>query len=339
MSKNVFRIAVVGAGSLLGKEVGDEIADSPLATATTLLLDNELETGTLEAIGDEASFIQALEPAAFENVDVAIFADAAMLREHGRTARQMGVAVVDATGMTEFAPNAPIRSPLVAETAPLDLETTVVRVAHPVASLLALVLGQAAKAGTVHAAYATVLQPASENGRTGVDELQQQAVSLLSFQPVPKEEFDAQVAFNLLPALGEAAKLPLDAVQARILRDLRTLGGLKVAEPMLQMVQAPVFHGFAVSLFLEFEQPVGIGALKTALRSEHLDLVEDEGDPPSNLSSAGQGQVLLRLAPAGKEAGTRFSLWMTADNLKLTARTAVACALELTRMRPIGTVQ
>ncbi|MGI4759015.1 MAG: Asd/ArgC dimerization domain-containing protein [Janthinobacterium lividum] len=339
MSKNNYRIAVVGAGSLLGKETGDEIAESPLATATTLLLDNELESGTLEAVGDEASFIQTLEPAAFENVDVAIFADAAMLREHGRTARQMGVAVVDATGTLDFAPNAPVRSPLIAEGAPLDLETTVVRVAHPVASALSLVLMQAGKAGALRSAFATVLQPASENGRAGVDELQQQAVSLLSFQPVPKDEFDAQVAFNLLPTLGENAKLPLAAVQVRILRDFATLTGGKTSPPVLQMLQAPVFHGFAVSMFLDFEEPVTADALNAALRSEHLDLVGEEGDPPSNLSSAGQGQILLRVEPASKEAGTRFSLWLTMDNLKLTARTAVACALELTRMRPLGSVQ
>ena len=137
MSKDQYRIAVIGAATLLGKEVGDEIAESPLASATTLLLDNEEESGTLEAVGDEASFIQPLEPAALENVDVAIFTDASMLREQGRTARQLGAAVVDATGSTEFAPGAPVRSPLLGEGTPLDLETTSVRVAHPVATMLA----------------------------------------------------------------------------------------------------------------------------------------------------------------------------------------------------------
>ena len=339
MSKKEYRIAVVGAGSLLGKEVSDEIADSPLAAATTLLLDNEVEAGTLDSVGDEASFIQALEPAALENVDVAIFADAGMLREHGRTARQMGVAVVDATGTLDFAPSAPVRSPLVAEGAPLDLEVSVVRVAHPVASMLALVLGHADRAGAIRSAFATVLQPASESGRSGVDELQQQAVSLLSFQPVPKEQFDAQVAFNLLPVLGEGAGISLAAVQARIVKDFRTLTSSKHADPVLQIVQTPVFHGFAVSLFVEFEQPLTLEALSAALRSEHLSHANEDSDPPSNLSSAGEDKVLLRVRPASNDEGTRFCLWMTADNLKLTARTAVACALELTRMRPIGTVQ
>ena len=338
MARNTYRIAVVGAGSLLGKEVGDEIAESPLADATTLLLDNELESGTLEAVGEEASFIQTLEPAAFENIDVAIFADAPSLREHGRTARQMGAAVVDATASREFKTDAPVRSPLVGNPAPLDLETTTVQVAHPVASMLALVLRLARTAAPLKTTYATVLQPASELGRAGVDELQQQTISLLSFQPVPKDEFDAQVAFNLLPAVGESAKLPLADVRKRILADLETLLGQPDAV-LLQLVQAPVFHGFAVSAFLEFETPIAEEAVLQAMRSEHIDLLGDEGDPPSNLTSAGQGQVLLQLRAADAGLSTKFMLWMTADNLKLTARTAVACALELTRMRPIGTVQ
>ncbi len=337
MAKNQYRIAVVGATTLLGKEIGDEIAESPLAAAITTLLDTEDASGTLEAMGDEAAFIQTMEPSALENVDVVIFADAAMLREHGRTARQMGAAVVDATGSVMLDIDIPVRSPLSGQASPLDLETAAVRVAHPVATMLSLVLGGATSLAPIRFAAATVLHPASENGRAGVDELQQQTISLLSFQEVPTAEFDIQVGFNLLPALGEAAKTPLAAVQDRIRNDFAALAAGRLPEPMLQVVQAPVFHGFAVSLFLEFERPLTVEAVSAALQSEHIDLVGDEGDPPSNRSSAGQAQVLVQVK--SDEFPNRFVVWMTADNLKLAARTAVACALELTRLRPLGIVQ
>lgn len=336
MSRTAYRIAVVGAATLLGKEIGDEIAESPLASATTILLDNEDESGTLEAIGDEASFIQPLDAAALENLDVAIFANADMLREYGNTARQFGAAVVDATGTDA---KAIPRSPLVGDAAPLDLETSAVRVAHPAATMLATVLMGASKAGKLRFAAATVLQPASEGGRAAVDELQQQTVSLLSFQPVPKDQFDAQSAFNLLPALGEAAPRSLADTQVRIQRDLLGLLGERVPAPLLQLIQAPVFHGFTISLFVDFTEPVAVEALSRALASEHVDLAGEESDSPSNLSSAGQGQLLVQLQPADEGKPNSFGLWMAADNLKLTARTAVACALELTRMRPLGKVQ
>ncbi|SEC32353.1 Asd/ArgC dimerization domain-containing protein [Terriglobus roseus] len=333
MNKIQYRIAVVGASSLLGKEIGDEIAESPLAAANTILLDTEEAGGTLEAIGDEAAFLQTLEPASLENLDVAIFADTKMLREFGQTARAMGAAVVDVTG-SGFDTTAPVRSPLVGDSKPLDLEANSVRVAHPVATMLALVLGLAAKAGALRNAAATVLQPASENGRAALDELQQQSINLLSFQAVPTEEFDAQVAFNLLPTLGEAARNPIAASEDRILRDLQALSA-DLPVPVLQLIQAPVFHGFGVSLFLEFDQPLAPGVLLAAMASEYIDITGEE--PPSNISSAGQGRVLLQLKPTADN--TRYALWMTADNLKLTARTAVACALELTRLKPLGTVQ
>jgi hypothetical protein len=49
-----------------------------------------------------------------------------------------------------------------------------------------------------------------------MDELHQQTVSLLSFQSLPREQYDAQVAFNLLPSLGDAAKVKLAATKQRI---------------------------------------------------------------------------------------------------------------------------
>ena len=99
------------------------------------------------------------------------------------------------------------------------------------------------------------------------------------------------MAFNLLTSLGESARQSLEDVEARILHDSRALMGDKLPVPMLQLVQAPVFHGFGVSLFLELEQPLTAEELMSTLRSEHLDLVSEESDPTqqSELCGAGPG--------------------------------------------------
>ena len=72
--------------------------------------------------------------------------------------------------------------------------------------MLATVTGRMARVFGVEMAAATLLVPASESGRGGMDELHQQTVHLLSFQPLPKEQFDAQAAFNLLAEFGGEAK-------------------------------------------------------------------------------------------------------------------------------------
>jgi len=57
----------------------------------------------------------------------------------------------------------------------------------------------------------------------------------------------------------------------------------------------------------------------------------------------GQDHVLVRLRPEPEPGGgpevKRLWLWAASDNLRLQARNAVECALELRRLRPKGTVQ
>ena len=75
-------------------------------------------------------------------------------------------------------------------------------VAHPAATVLALLALRAQKFAKVERIIATVLEPASEYGQKGMDELHEQTVNLLSFQNLPKNVFDVQVAFNMVARYG-----------------------------------------------------------------------------------------------------------------------------------------
>jgi aspartate-semialdehyde dehydrogenase len=94
---------------------------------------------------------------------------------------------------------------------------------------------------------------------------------------------------------------------------------------------------------VELEQPAEISALEEALSGEHVDLVLEDTDSPSNLAATGQNDVLVRLRPelGGRNSSetTRLWLWAASDNLRLHAQNAVECALDLRRLRPQGTVQ
>ena len=59
----------------------------------------------------------------------------------------------------------------------------------------------------------------------GMDELHQQTVNLLSFQPLPKDVFDAQVAFNMVARYGQKSQPSLDSVEARISRHYQKIAG------------------------------------------------------------------------------------------------------------------
>ncbi len=221
----MYKIAIAGASTLLGRELKDALSDSSLAASTIFLLDEEEAQGQLDQVGDEVTIVQAIAADAFEHVDFTFFAGSEELtRKHWRQALRSGSTVLDLSGALDRETGVLVRAPwLGSEAVTPDLFTPAVVPAHPAALALALMLERLQQAAPVRLAAATVLEPASEFGRAAMDELHQQTVSLLSFQGTPRELYDAQVAYNLLSGLGEGATVSLNAVEARIRRHYEAL--------------------------------------------------------------------------------------------------------------------
>ena len=341
----MYKIAIVGASTLLGKELKDALADSPLAAATIQLLDEEDARGQLDQVGDEATIVQAIEQGVFDHVDFTCFCGAeALTQKHWRDALRAGSTVLDLSGALDQQTGVLIRAPWVDQEArSADLFTPAIVPAHPAALAIALVVERLQQAASVRLAAATVLLPASEFGRGAMDELHQQTVSLLSFQGLPRAFYDAQAAYNLLSGLGEGAVASLRSVEARIRRHYAALAGQHWPAVSVQAIHAPVFHGHTFSMVVELERPITISRIEEALGGDHLDLVLEDTDSPSNLAATGQNDVLVRLRAEpmtnNSSETQRVWLWAASDNLRLFAQNAVECALDLRRLRPKGTVQ
>ncbi len=341
----MYKIAIAGASTLIGRELKDVLSDSPLAGANFVLLDDEAAQGKLDQVGDEVTFIQAFEKDAFEHADFTFFCGSETLtRRHWREALRAGSTVLDLSGALDQENGVLVRAPwLGTEAAAVDLFTPAVAPAHPAALALALLVDRLQQAAPIRFAAATVLAPASEFGRAAMDELHQQTVNLLSFQNLPRAVYDAQAAYNLLGGLGESATVSIANLEARIRRHYQTLTGGRGPALGLQVIHAPVFHGHTFLMAIELERAVDRPALETALSGEHIELILEETDSPSNLAATGQNDVLVRLRPEpglrNPNQSTRLWLWAASDNLRLQAQNAVTCALDLRRLRPQGSVQ
>ncbi len=339
----LYRAAIVGAASLKGKEVAELLNERNFPAADIRLLDDDESLGQLEAMGDEISFIQRVRAEQFENVDFAFFAsDQESTRRSWKDARDAGSAIIDLSAALENEPGASVRSLWIererGEIAPPELQPGPCVTAHPVAVILALLLLRAKKAGTIQRAIATSFEPASEHGQRGMDELHQQTVNLLSFQSLPKDVFDAQVAFNLLARYGQKSQHMLDSVEARILRHYGKIAGASSPAPSLMVLQAPIFHGHAAAIFLEMQNPVDLASLSQALSGDHVVIPGAEEDVPSNVSSAGQAEIQVLVKPDPVQPKGVW-LWATADNLRVSAITAVECAETMMATRPTGKIQ
>jgi len=340
---NLYRAAIVGAASLRGKEVAEMLNERNFPAADIRLLDDDEAMGQLEAMGDEISFIQRVRAEQFENVDFTFFAsDEESTRKNWKDARDAGSAIIDLSSALENEAGVKVRSLWVererGQVAPPELQPGPCVTAHPVAVTLALLLLRATKAVAIRRVVATIFEPASEHGQRGMDELHQQTVNLLSFQPLPKDVFDAQVAFNMVARYGPKSQPALDSIEARVSRHYRKIAGDDAPQPSLLLLQAPIFHGHALAVFLELAGPADVAALSLALAGDHVTIPGPDDESPSNVSAAGLPDIQLSLKSDSVQPNGVW-LWAAADNLRIAALTAVECAESMGATRPTGKIQ
>ncbi len=315
----------------MGRELRDLLAAHAPDFGVRLVAGEAEAGGVLSEHAGEAAILAKLDALALIDADAVILAGSSV---SSRTALDLAgdTPVIDLSYTAEDHPRSRLRAPMVEphdfRVAPDALQS----IAHPAAIALALLLNQISIRHKLSGWVAHVFEPASERGAAGIEELQQQTVSLLSFKPMPKKVFDSQLTFSLLARLGEEAPLPLDEVEMRIERHLATLLQNARLEPMpsLRLLQAPVFHGYSFSIWMEFAGDTpDAAALGADLVTENISLHAPDLEPPNNVGMAGQDGIAVGAITRDRNNPKALWLWMVADNLRLAAQNALLVAQEI----------
>ncbi|HLY19188.1 MAG TPA: Asd/ArgC dimerization domain-containing protein [Bryobacteraceae bacterium] len=321
--------ALVGSESLMGREVRDLVATGRLPVDLKLIADTSETAGTLTVQDDEPALVQALEGQTLREAGVVFLAGSPESTLRALDAGGDAI-MIDLTHAAEDHPRSFIRAPFVEGPGFRAPEDAVHSIAHPMAIAIAMVLEPLHAQFPIRRSVIQIFEPASERGTPGVEELQQQTVSLLSFKSMPKKIFDQQLAFNMLARYGEEAAFSLESAELRIERHLATLlsratgTGGNPPMPSLRLIQAPVFHGYNASLWVEFVENPGVEAVESALEGEHIDVRKSDLDPPTSVGTAGQDGVAIGALVMDRNAPQACWCWLVADNLRLSAENAVA---------------
>jgi aspartate-semialdehyde dehydrogenase len=327
-------IAIVGGDTLLGKEVQELLDTRKIPANIQLVASFEPEVAgkaaSILTLGKEEPLVMSsIEAADLGSAQIVILAAS---KETGHKAYEkirggkLAPVVIDLTGALEDLAESRLRAPMV-EPAGFDAKGPVQTIAHPAAIAIALLLSQLQKAGSVRRSVIEIFEPVSERGKAGIDELQKQAVALLSFKPLPKAIFDAQISFNMLSQYGSEAPLSLEEIELKIDRHLASLlatsdkeGGAPM--PSLRLIQAPVFHGYSVCAWVEFEENPGMDSIFQALGSSNIDVRTADHEPPTNVGVAGQGGITVGSIAQDRNQPRAWWFWMVADNLQIVAENA-----------------
>ncbi len=322
MLRKTPNIAIVGSTSLVGKELRQMLEDSEFPVARVALFETEEYVGLLQEFAGEIQITHVISPAAFDDIDIAFFAcGPEIMDSYVASGGKFPGVTID---LTQTRRDGTIFVNGISDPRSLPAQGYFLN-PHPAAIVISRMLSHLHNAFGLQSAAITVLVPASDRGASGVDELQEQTVNLLNFQEIGSKVFSGQLAFNMLPeprASGQTETLILEQVQAL---------GLSSPMPLIGVVQAPVFHSHAFSMFARLAGEPSAEALAEVLRQDHANIMvhrpgTDLGDGPSPVSVVGSDKIHVgRIRRDANHSGA-FSLWIAADNLRIAASNAIHMA-------------
>jgi aspartate-semialdehyde dehydrogenase len=335
-SPDAVRVAIVGAGSLRGKEVKVVLEELDFPSSEIRLLDEELVAGTLTEAAGEPAVIETVDEDSFERVRFAFFTGSpAFSARQGSEARRAGATVIDLSGGMVAESGARLWIPALDAMLPspdgnaTPGERRSLFLAPSVPADVVISLSAAFAPMGLNRLVLTFFQPVSERGWEGVEEMEKQVVKLLSFEPIPKKVFDAQVGFNMLPTYGDESSEKLADVRARIVRDVRAYLAGHLPMPAISLVQAPVFYSHAFTAYAEFKSAPVVKDLVAQLEKAGLKVAAADEPAPTNVSVVGESRPVVGQPEPDPGIENGVWIWGAADNLRVPAATAVAIAEKL----------
>ena len=321
--KKAPNISIVGSSSPLGKELRELIEGPGFPVGKLSFLETEEYAGLLQEFAGEIRITQIMSPETFADTDIAFFAcSPEIIKAYAAT----GAAFPDLTiDLTQTGRDGSLFLAGLSNASHLTAAGYYIN-PHPATIALGKVLARIQNSLQVESVSVTVLEPVSERGSAGIDELQEQTVGLLNFQPIEHKVFTGQLAFNMLAEARTAGH-----VEALIRRQLTTLLGPRIPHFGIAVVQAPVFHSHSFSVFLQLKEAISIEQLRVVLQAGGAGIVvhSDDALTPSPVSVVGSDSIQVARITADPVRPGSYFLWLIADNLRIAASNALQIAESL----------
>lgn len=315
-----YDIAVVGATGLVGETLLTLLAERNFPVGQVYALASENSFGKEIEFGRKTLDVEELAEFDFSKVQLAFFAvPAAIAAEYIPVATQAGCVVIDNSTHYREDAKVPLVVPEINPEAIAGYKNKNI-IASPGSSTIQLSLALKPILDVVKLTHIQVFacEAVSESGRRAVDELAGQTASLLSGRPVESKIFAKQMAFNLLPQVGDVIEQGHTAQETRLLKETRQV----LVKPDLPLsptvIRAPVFFGTALEVYIETEAPLPLTQLKSVLENaKGLAVFAEEGDYPTPVvEAANNDSVYVGRLRADLTQSNGLHLWLVSDNVR-----------------------
>jgi len=318
---NSIDLAIVGATGAIGEVVVELLGKRNFPIKNLYLLASERTAGTSLMFEGKPVMVTELEKFDFSKVQMAIFvATDEVSSEILPVAQAKGCLTIDNSQI--FAESAPLVVPQVNGEI-LAAKPEVVVNPDSNAIQLATVLKPLADQVGIDRVNVTVCQSVSGHGKKAIHELATQTASLLNGRGAAHSVYSQQIAFNVIPCVGDIGSDGHSSAEKRILSQTRRLLGDSQLQINATCIQVPVFYADSMSVTIDTQRPITLDDVRQIFEN-HNEIKLLEGNGGTDLATpvthaTGSESIFISRIRRDMSHDNSVNLWVTADNVRKSA--------------------
>jgi len=314
-----YNVAVVGATGAVGEEMLKILQQRNFPLKNLRVLASERSKGKLLKFKEEKLKVERLSSASLKGIEIALFsAGASISREFSPKMVKMGAVVVDNSSAFRMEKDVPL---IVPEVNPWALKNHQGIIANPNCSTIQLVVA----INPIHLRVKikrmiiSTFQSVSGTGREAILELKKQSESYLAGNSTTSKVYPHQIAFNLLPHIGQFLPSGYTEEEMKLVNETRKI----MEDPSIAItatcVRVPVFISHSEVVTIETKEKISVEKVREILSSSPGVIVKDEpqkGSYPLPIEAAGKDEVFVGRIREDESITNGINLWVVADNLR-----------------------
>ncbi len=269
-------VAVVGATGAVGVEMIKTLEKRNFPVGQLTLLASARSVGKKLRFRGEDITVKELAKDSFAGVDIALFsAGGGISKEFAPIAAKAGCVVVDNSSAFRMDDSVPLVIP---EINASDVKFHKGIIANPncTTAVTLMALYPLHKAFSCKRIFASSYQAVSGTGAKAIEELRRQVEQVVHGQPVTREVYPHQIAFNVLPHVDSFLPTGYTREEMKMENEGRKIMHHPAFRASVTCVRVPVYRAHSVAVSAEFDKPVTVDAAREVLKkAPGLDVVDD----------------------------------------------------------------
>jgi aspartate-semialdehyde dehydrogenase len=269
-------VAVVGATGAVGIEMIKTLEKRNFPVGKLTLLASARSVGKQLKFKGQDVAVTELTKNSFAGIDIALFsAGGGISKEFAPVAAEAGCVVVDNSSAFRQDDKVPLVVPEINAT---DIKWHQGIIANPncTTAITLMALYPLHQAFGVKRIFASSYQAVSGTGAKAIEELKRQVGEIVAGQPVTREVYPHQIAFNVLPHVDTFLPSGYTKEEMKMENEGRKIMHHPHFRASVTCVRVPVYRSHSVAVSAEFEKPVTAETARAVLKAAPgLDLVDE----------------------------------------------------------------